>query len=163
MKRKTHKVKYMTEEQLKRIIANNYMGDPSKGYGFDYGADLKDEIDQRLWELQQKKWDKEMQEQMKEPSEENPTHFSCYYCFPFEGLKPIEEIKKGTYSKGTKRGKCKKCHNAYVRQFHIRKAAENRPANYKMCNACDLLFCKSRNGVVLKLCPYCSSTDIESY
>lgn len=60
------KVKYMTEEQLKRIIANNYQGDPAKGYGYDYGADLKDEIDQRLWELQAKKQEKELEAYLKE-------------------------------------------------------------------------------------------------
>jgi len=60
------KVKYMTEEQLKRIIANNYQGDPAEGYGYDYGADLKDEIDQRLWELQAKKQEKELEKYLKE-------------------------------------------------------------------------------------------------
>ena len=60
------KVKYMTEEQLKRIIANNYQGDPAEGYGYDYGADLKDEIDQRLWELQAKKQEKELDEYLKQ-------------------------------------------------------------------------------------------------
>lgn len=64
--RRTPKVKYMTEEQLKRIIANNYQGDPAEGYGFDYGADLKDEIDQRLWELQAKKQEKELEKYLKE-------------------------------------------------------------------------------------------------
>jgi len=64
--RRTPKVKFMTEEQLKRIIANNYQGDPAEGYGFDYGADLKDEIDQRLWELQAKKQEKELEKYLKE-------------------------------------------------------------------------------------------------
>lgn len=64
--RRTPKVKHMTEEQLKRIIANNYQGDPAEGYGFDYGADLKDEIDQRLWELQAKKQEKELEKYLKE-------------------------------------------------------------------------------------------------
>ena len=67
--RRTPKVKFMTEEQLKRIIANNYQGDPAEGYGFDYGADLKDEIDQRLWELQNKKREKELEKQIKEMDE----------------------------------------------------------------------------------------------
>ena len=60
------KVKFMTEEQLKKIIANNYQGDPAEGYGYDYGADLKDEIDQRLWELQAKKQEKELNKYLKE-------------------------------------------------------------------------------------------------
>jgi hypothetical protein len=48
------KVKYMTLEQVKRIMDNNFMGDPSKGYGFDY-VDYKEEIQHRYWELLEKK------------------------------------------------------------------------------------------------------------
>lgn len=70
------KVKYMTEEQLKRIIANNYQGDPAEGYGYDYGADLKDEIDQRLWELQAKKQEKETEDYLKE-MESMPEETEC--------------------------------------------------------------------------------------
>jgi hypothetical protein len=70
------KVKYMTEEQLKRIIANNYQGDPAHGFGYDYGADLKDEIDQRLWELQNKKREKEMEDYLKE-MESMPEEMEC--------------------------------------------------------------------------------------
>jgi hypothetical protein len=64
--KRTPKVKYMTEEQLKRIIANNYQGDPAHGFGYDYGADLKDEIDQRLWELQAKKQESQLEEYLKQ-------------------------------------------------------------------------------------------------
>lgn len=44
----------MSEKMLLKLITNNYMGDPSDGYGHDY-HDQKDEIDQRYWELRDQK------------------------------------------------------------------------------------------------------------
>lgn len=49
-------LKNMTEQQLVRIIENNYRGDVSKGHGTDYGVD-EEAVNLRLWELQQKKWE----------------------------------------------------------------------------------------------------------
>lgn len=118
-RRKTPKVKYMTEDQLKRIIENNYCGDPSKGYGFDYGADLKEEIDQRLWEVQQNKAEKELEEYLKQMEQKEfddipENHFSCYYC---KEIKEFSELKKGSFRAKRKRGKCKKCHALKIRIY----------------------------------------------
>ena len=48
------KLKTMTEDQLRKIISNQYRGDPKKGFGKDYGVD-EDAVNDRLWELQNKK------------------------------------------------------------------------------------------------------------
>lgn len=109
----------MTEEQLKKIIANNYCGDPAKGYGFDYGADLKDEIDQRLWELQQKKQETDFDEyqrqlNQKELEETIGENFKCYYC---NEIKSKEFLKMGSFRIKTKRGKCKPCHALKCKKY----------------------------------------------
>lgn len=168
MKRKTPNVKFMTEAQLKKIIENNYQGDPAKGYGFDYGADLKEEIDQRLWELQGKKSEKQLVEYARCEKTEVKceawiTHFKCLYCFNIEGFKSIKECKSGTYSPGTNKGKCKSCHNAYVRNYHRQKAASLYPDKYCYCDDCDSIFCKTRQKKLLECCPYCQSKNMVPY
>lgn len=49
------KTKYLTLAQCERIIANNYLGEPSKsGRQVDYG-DFAIEINARYWELSDRK------------------------------------------------------------------------------------------------------------
>jgi hypothetical protein len=56
-------VKYMTLDQVKRIIDNLFMGDPSHGYGFDY-VDYQEEIQARYWELLEKKSDEKFKREL---------------------------------------------------------------------------------------------------
>ena len=59
------KVKHMTETQLLRIIANNYLGEHNrKGKQFDY-VDYQHEINCRLWELQDSKLSNRLSNQSK--------------------------------------------------------------------------------------------------
>lgn len=58
-------LKNMTEQQLIRIIENNYVGDVKEGYGKDYGVD-EEAVNMRLWELQQKKWEKNWEKEIEE-------------------------------------------------------------------------------------------------
>ena len=50
-------IKFMTKDQVKRIVSNNYCSEHDKhGNQFDYEAKgYRDEIDARLWELSDKK------------------------------------------------------------------------------------------------------------
>lgn len=61
------KTKYLTLAQCERIIANNYLGEPSKsGKQIDY-HDFRSDIDARYWELS----DRKLLSRMNEPIEIN--------------------------------------------------------------------------------------------
>lgn len=159
------KVKHMTEDQLKRIIENNYMGDRKTGENFDY-VDYKDDIDQRLWELQ----DKKTTEKYSERCSNGRTYtivapegyFRCYYCGPLGEFKPLSMIKKGTYCTNTATGKCKPCHNKATRSYQLRQAVAMSPHRYNECDDCDLYFAKKRFTKPQTKCPYCGSTNFQS-
>jgi hypothetical protein len=55
------KVKHMTFNQLKRIIENDFVGDPASGYGKDY-HDYKDEILARYYALVERNVDEMLEE-----------------------------------------------------------------------------------------------------
>lgn len=59
------KLQNMTEDQLRKIISNQYRGDPKKGHGKDYDVD-EDAVNERLWELQNKKMEARFEAEIEE-------------------------------------------------------------------------------------------------
>lgn len=94
-----------------------------------------------------------------------PEKFACIYCKEEKGM---DLIKKGSLTRSTMKGKCKRCHADYCRNHQMRKRAEIKPDNYMGCDSCDRLFSIYQGGGTqgfkhrLKRieCPFCKSEDI---
>jgi hypothetical protein len=95
---------------------------------------------------------------------------SGYFCYDCQGYFTAFDMHK-INSEYTKRGRCRECHRAYTRNYHLRKKAALSPQNFMECDDCDRIFSKyqegkPKNGEIRKLmieCRFCKSEEIDSY
>lgn len=94
-----------------------------------------------------------------------------FFCYDCQFYKPIEEMHK-INSPVTKRGRCKLCHNAYTRNYHLIRRSRLMPQNFMECDDCDRIFSKFAPGSKNLLaeyrklrieCPFCQSEEIDSF